>query len=106
MEWWEIVSRTVASEFSDIPDLEHLIRVSMRLLLAAALGGILGYEREYKGKAAGLRTHMLVALGAALFVLVPVYVIRKNRADDSYLNDLIGDRDESASAVEAPKVAG
>ena len=72
MEWWEIVSRTVASEFSDIPDLEHLIRVSMRLLLAAALGGILGYEREYKGKAAGLRTHMLVALGAALFVLVPL----------------------------------
>ncbi|MEK0363404.1 MgtC/SapB family protein [Pseudomonas sp. CBC3] len=72
MEWWEILSRTVASEFSDIPDLEHLIRVSMRLLLAAALGGILGYEREYKGKAAGLRTHMLVALGAALFVLVPL----------------------------------
>jgi putative Mg2+ transporter-C (MgtC) family protein len=35
------------------------------------LGGLLGYERERHGKAAGLRTHMLVALGAALFVLVP-----------------------------------
>ncbi|WP_407295520.1 MgtC/SapB family protein [Stutzerimonas zhaodongensis] len=71
MEWWDILSRTVASEFSDIPDLEHAARVSVRLLLAALLGGMLGYEREYKGKAAGLRTHMLVSLGAALFVLVP-----------------------------------
>jgi len=32
---------------------------------------VLGYEREQKGKAAGIRTHMLVAMGAALFVLVP-----------------------------------
>lgn len=72
MEWWDVFSRTVASEFSDIPDLEHAVRVSLRLLLAAFLGGVLGYEREYKGKAAGLRTHMLVSLGAALFVLVPL----------------------------------
>jgi putative Mg2+ transporter-C (MgtC) family protein len=43
----------------------------VRLLMAALLGGILGFEREHKGKAAGVRTHMLVALGAALFVLVP-----------------------------------
>ena len=72
MEWWDIVSRTAASEFSDIPDLEHALRVTLRLLLAALLGGVLGYEREYKGKAAGLRTHMLVSLGAALFILVPL----------------------------------
>jgi putative Mg2+ transporter-C (MgtC) family protein len=43
----------------------------VRLLIAAILGGILGFEREHKGKAAGVRTHMLVAIGAALFVLVP-----------------------------------
>lgn len=72
MEWWQILTGTIASEFSDLPDLEHAIRVSVRLLLAATLGGLLGYEREYKGKAAGLRTHMLVSLGAALFVLVPL----------------------------------
>jgi putative Mg2+ transporter-C (MgtC) family protein len=40
-------------------------------MLSAVLGGILGYEREQKGKSAGLRTHMLVALGAALFVMIP-----------------------------------
>jgi putative Mg2+ transporter-C (MgtC) family protein len=39
--------------------------------MAALLGGVLGYDREKKGKQAGLRTHMLVCVGAALFVLVP-----------------------------------
>ena len=43
----------------------------MRLLIAAILGGILGYERERKGRSAGVRTHMLVAVGAALFVIGP-----------------------------------
>ena len=42
-----------------------------RLVVALALGGLLGLERGQEGKAAGLRTHMLVALGAALFILVP-----------------------------------
>ena len=61
----------VASEFSDVPDAGRVARIVVRLLLAAALGGLLGYERERRGKAAGIRTHMLVALGCALFVLVP-----------------------------------
>jgi putative Mg2+ transporter-C (MgtC) family protein len=39
--------------------------------VAAALGGALGYERERTGKSAGLRTHALVAMGAALFVMAP-----------------------------------
>jgi putative Mg2+ transporter-C (MgtC) family protein len=62
---------TVVAEFSDLGDAEQTTRVLLRLLLAAVLGGILGYEREHHGKAAGFRTHMLVAMGAALFVLVP-----------------------------------
>ena len=41
------------------------------VLVAALLGGLLGYEREQHGKSAGVRTHMLVAIGAALFVLIP-----------------------------------
>ena len=63
---------TIVSEFSDIPDLATLTRITLRLLLAAALGGILGYERELKARSAGMRTHMLVAVGAALFVVGPV----------------------------------
>ena len=61
----------MASEFSDVPDLAQATRIVVRLTLAALLGGLLGLERENKGKAAGVRTHMLVAMGAALFVLIP-----------------------------------
>lgn len=43
----------------------------MRLVFAAACGGVLGYQRELVGKAAGLRTHMLVCVGAAMLLLVP-----------------------------------
>jgi putative Mg2+ transporter-C (MgtC) family protein len=68
---WQQIVEAAADEFSDIPDAGRIARIALRLLLAAALGGILGYERERQGKAAGVRTHMLVALGAALFVLVP-----------------------------------
>jgi putative Mg2+ transporter-C (MgtC) family protein len=61
--WWQ----GLLDDFSDLPNLGQILR----LLLAALLGGLLGFEREQWGKAAGLRTHMLVALGAALFVLIP-----------------------------------
>ena len=68
---WQEVWNTVLSEFSDIPDATQITRITLRLLVAAALGGLLGYERESQGKSAGVRTHMLVAIGAALFVLIP-----------------------------------
>jgi putative Mg2+ transporter-C (MgtC) family protein len=51
-------------------DLSLLVRHGVRLLLATACGGVLGLEREWAGKIAGLRTHMLTAAGVALFVLV------------------------------------
>ena len=68
---WQDVWTTVLAEFSDIPDAAQLTRITLRLLVAATLGGLLGYERELRGKSAGLRTHMLVATGAALFVMIP-----------------------------------
>ncbi|MGE3809000.1 MAG: MgtC/SapB family protein [Gemmataceae bacterium] len=54
---------------ADLPDWGQLGIVSARLLLAGVLGGCLGFERERLGKVAGLRTHMLVSMGSALFVL-------------------------------------
>ncbi|WP_339546953.1 MgtC/SapB family protein [Pseudomonas sp. RA_35y_Pfl2_P32] len=69
--WWHEVWITLQAEFADIGDASQLTRITLRLLIAALLGAILGFEREQKGKAAGVRTHMLVAMGAALFVLVP-----------------------------------
>lgn len=68
---WNQIAGVVVSEFSDLNDVTEMTRVSVRLLMAAILGGILGFERESRGKAAGIRTHMLVAIGAALFVLIP-----------------------------------
>jgi putative Mg2+ transporter-C (MgtC) family protein len=66
------VWQTLQSEFADIADVEAYTRMIIRLSIAVILGGMLGYERERSGKAAGLRTHMLVSLGAALFVLAPM----------------------------------
>ena len=68
---WQEIWNTVLSEFSDVPDAEQVTRITLRLLVAATLGGLLGYEREQQGKSAGVRTHMMVAIGAALFVLIP-----------------------------------
>jgi putative Mg2+ transporter-C (MgtC) family protein len=70
-EWWQEVGNTLRSEFCDLPDAGGVTRIMLRLAVAAILGGALGFEREQQGKSAGMRTHMLVALGAALFVLIP-----------------------------------
>lgn len=69
--WWQIWT-VVQEEFSDFPDVAEFTRVCLRIFMAVLLGGLLGLEREFHGKAAGLRTHMLVALGSAMFVLVPL----------------------------------
>lgn len=55
-----------------LPDAGQLARIIIRLLVAMLLGAAVGIQREQTGKPAGLRTHMLVAMGAALFVLAPV----------------------------------
>ena len=52
-----------------LPDAREVVRVVIRLFAALVAGGIIGYQRERAGKAAGLRTHMLVALGTTLFVI-------------------------------------
>lgn len=45
----------------------------IRMLVAALVGGVIGYERELRGKVAGIRTHLLVALGACLFMIISQY---------------------------------
>lgn len=68
---WQQISTTVVAEFSDLKDVSEITTITTRLLMAALLGGLLGWEREQRGKAAGVKTHMLVAIGSALFVLIP-----------------------------------
>lgn len=55
-----------------IPQLDFWELIS-RILIAAALGGLVGFERELSDQPAGLRTHILVSLGAALFTMVGAY---------------------------------
>src|SRR5213596_1063329 len=61
---------------SSIPSLSWP-EVLGRLALAAALGAVLGFERELREREAGLRTHLLVSLGSALFTVVSAYGFRE-----------------------------
>ncbi|HKJ27398.1 MAG TPA: MgtC/SapB family protein [Anaerolineales bacterium] len=56
----------------DIYSTEFIIRIC----IAALLGGVLGFEREIHGRPAGLRTHFLVSLGAAVFMMLSPYVAK------------------------------
>ncbi|WP_168013044.1 MgtC/SapB family protein [Halomonas salinarum] len=67
----DYIASIIKSEFSDFNDLGEFVIVVIRLLFAALLGGLLGLEREQRGKSAGIRTHMLVCMGAALFIFIP-----------------------------------
>jgi putative Mg2+ transporter-C (MgtC) family protein len=57
---------------SGLPDLRQTASLVTRMVIAMILGAVVGAQREATGKPAGLRTHMLVAMGGALFVLAPV----------------------------------
>ena len=50
--------------------------VLLRLFVAAVLGGAIGFERELRERQAGLRTHLVVSVGSALFTLVSAYGFR------------------------------
>jgi putative Mg2+ transporter-C (MgtC) family protein len=65
------VANAVVGEFSDLMDPAEAARLGVRLFVAVMVGAAIGYDRERNASSAGLRTHMLVALGAALFVIVP-----------------------------------
>lgn len=64
-EFWRELS-------ADWPGAGHLLTLALRLVLAAFVGALPGLQRELTGVAAGLRTHMLVSLGSAIFVLAAV----------------------------------
>lgn len=75
----------VAALFAVNPD--DWMKLTVRLGLAVVLGGAIGWDRQASGKAGGLRTHMLVGLGSALFILVPLQV---NGSPDSLSRSIQG----------------
>lgn len=62
---WQEVSRT-------LPEAGHVVRVSLRLVGSLVIGTLIGLQRELTHKPAGLRTHLLVALGSTLLVVAAV----------------------------------
>ena len=54
--------------------------VTFKLVLAALLGGVIGFEREYDKRPAGLRTNILICLGAAMFGLIGTYTFPQDQA--------------------------
>ena len=62
-----------------MPDLTHIdlqewLSIAIQLLVAAAVGGAVGLEREFHGRWAGLRTHIMVSMGAAVFVMAGMHI--------------------------------
>lgn len=60
---------TLLTEWLGITSAQQLIRPLVQLLLAMFAGAVIGTQRQHSGKTAGLRTHMLVALGTTMFVV-------------------------------------
>ena len=60
----------------------------IRIIIAALLGGAIGLEREYRAKEAGFRTHFLVALGAALFMILSAHGFEGVLISDSHRLDV------------------
>jgi putative Mg2+ transporter-C (MgtC) family protein len=59
----------------EVPDPEY-VDILIRLVLAAVIGGVIGFERTFHGRPAGFRTHVLVCLSTSLLMLVTVYEAR------------------------------
>jgi putative Mg2+ transporter-C (MgtC) family protein len=62
---WQELSRS-------LPQTDQVIRVVLRLIVALIVGAAIGYQRELSHKPAGLRTHLLVALGTAVMVVATI----------------------------------
>lgn len=76
--FWDAIREELSFE---TPDMHQLVRITIRLLFAVGLTAIIGWEREVGHKTAGLRTHMLVALGAALFTVASLEAAAKDSSD-------------------------
>ena len=68
----------IAAAVANAPSWPHIL---LRLTVAAALGGAIGLERELRERQAGLRTHLVVCVGSALFTLVSAYALTSPRVD-------------------------
>ena len=64
----------------------HEVEITLRLLLAALCGAGIGFERKMQNRSAGLRTHMLTAMAAAVFTILTFEIFHATRAFDNKLS--------------------
>jgi putative Mg2+ transporter-C (MgtC) family protein len=79
---FQSIATALRDDFQGFFDAEQLTHLILRITAACIAGGIVGYQRERLGKSAGLRTHILVTVGTALFVAV-AYLEGMNHSDVS-----------------------
>ena len=84
--------------------MDHTLLYSQRLVLAAALGAVIGFEREWRAKEAGLRTHFLVAMGSALVMIVSKYGFEDLPLNDDNL--FAGTRGADPARIAAQVISG
>ena len=72
---------TLPTNFSTIEQIALSQGTTARLLMACAMGGVIGMEREWRHKASGLRTNMLICMGAALFTMLSAVVAGDNSSN-------------------------
>jgi putative Mg2+ transporter-C (MgtC) family protein len=65
---------TLPTHFSTLEQVAYSQGTTARMLMACAMGGVIGMEREWRHKASGLRTNMLICMGAALFTMLSAVV--------------------------------
>lgn len=67
------IDEVIVQWFNNLGAGGNILLIFLSLISACLMSGIIGFEREYHGHAAGLRTHMLVAVGSALVMIVSIY---------------------------------
>jgi len=62
-------------KFTELMSDINIVSTAVRLILAMLLGGIIGFDRERRGRAAGFRTHILVCIGACMASLAGIFAV-------------------------------
>jgi putative Mg2+ transporter-C (MgtC) family protein len=78
-----LISPAIPIDFPTIDPRELLRATTTRLLMACAMGGVVGMEREWRHKASGLRTNMMLCMGCALFTVMSGVIAGPETADRS-----------------------
>jgi putative Mg2+ transporter-C (MgtC) family protein len=76
---------TLPTHFSTFEQMNFLQGTTTRMLMACAMGAIVGIEREWRHKASGLRTNMLICMGAALFTALSAVVAGEGSANKAQI---------------------